>query len=239
MIEIIPAIDIINGECVRLSQGDYNSIKRYYKEPLDIAKMYEDMGIKRLHIVDLDGAKSVRPQNLDVAERVCANCNLTVQYGGGIKSNEAISSLFESGVQYAIIGSVAVTNPTLFSGWLDSYGDKIILGADVKSEVIAINGWLENSGISIYDLIERYKNLKRVICTDISCDGMLNGPNYELYNKLKAKYSDIEITVSGGISSFSDIRRLDSLNHTSVIVGKAMYEGCITNKEIEEWLQKE
>ncbi len=239
MIEIIPAIDIIDGECVRLSQGDFRSVKSYYKEPLDVAKMYEDMGLKRVHIVDLDGAKSGSPKNLDVAQRVCTNCNLKVQYGGGIKTTSAINSLFDSGVHYAIIGSLAIKNAEMFGGWLESYGDRIILGADVKDERIAINGWLEDTGVSIYDLVERFQGLKRMICTDISCDGMLSGPNFELYDRLKAKYIHIETTVSGGISSFEDIRKLDERGHSSVIVGKAIYEGRITDKEIREWLQNE
>lgn len=241
MIEIIPAIDIIDGECVRLSQGDYAQKKSYYKDPLEVAKMYENIGIKRLHIVDLDGAKKSEPQNLKVVERITNNCDLKVQFGGGIKNDAAIASVFNAGVTYAICGSIAITAPETFEAWLKKYGENVILGADIKDGNIAINGWLEGSSLSVEQAIDRFKGfgLRHVICTDISKDGMLQGPNFGLYDTLQTAYDNIEITVSGGISAFSDIERLNDMNLRSVIVGKAIYENFISLKEIEQWLQKE
>ncbi|MFI3267977.1 MAG: 1-(5-phosphoribosyl)-5-[(5-phosphoribosylamino)methylideneamino]imidazole-4-carboxamide isomerase [Rikenellaceae bacterium] len=241
MIEIIPAIDIIDGECVRLSQGDYNQKKSYYKDPLEVAKMYEGIGLTRLHIVDLDGAKMSEPQNLKVVERITRSCNLKVQFGGGIKNNDAISRVFDAGVTYAICGSIAITSPDTFTGWLEKYGEGVILGADIKDGNVAINGWLEGSTMSVEDVINKFKDfgLKRVICTDISKDGMLQGPNFSLYESLQSAYTDIDITVSGGISCFDDIVTLNDMNLRSVIVGKAIYENFISIKQIEEWLQKE
>ncbi|MFI3262063.1 MAG: 1-(5-phosphoribosyl)-5-[(5-phosphoribosylamino)methylideneamino]imidazole-4-carboxamide isomerase [Rikenellaceae bacterium] len=241
MIEIIPAIDIIDGECVRLSQGDYNQKKSYYKDPLEVAKMYEGIGLKRLHIVDLDGAKKSEPQNLKVVERITNCCDLKVQFGGGIKNDNAISSVFDAGVTYAICGSIAITAPDTFTSWLEKYGEGVILGADIKNGNVAINGWLEGSTVSVEDIINQFKayGLKRVICTDISKDGMLQGPNFSLYESLQASYTDIDITVSGGISCFEDIIKLNDMHLRSVIVGKAIYENFISIKQIEEWLQKE
>ena len=234
---IIPAIDIIDGECVRLSQGDYSQKKSYSKDPISVAKSYEDIGIKRLHLVDLDGAKASMPKNLKVVEKISYATGLELQFGGGIKDKDAINSVFNAGVKYAIAGSIAVKKPELFKEWLGTYKDRMILGADIKDGLVATNGWLEASHISIDEIINSFEEegLSRVICTDISKDGMLQGPNFELYTGLQSTYKDIDITVSGGISSFMDIVKLDKLELRSVIVGKAIYEGHITLKEIEQW----
>lgn len=242
MIDIIPAIDIIGAECVRLSQGDYSQKTSYYKEPLDIAKRYEEIGVRRLHIVDLEGAKSNNPLNLATLEKIAHNTSLDIQFGGGIKSENALDSVFSAGASRAICGSIAIKNPQLFKEWLAKYGNKkIILGADIKDGLVAINGWLKSSKHSIFEIIDDFKNedLSQVICTDISKDGMLRGPNFDLYQDLQSRYPDVDITVSGGISCFDDIHQLNDMNLRSVIVGKAIYEGRIELKEIERWLQKE
>lgn len=238
MIKIIPAIDIINGECVRLSQGDYNTKNIYYKDPTEIAKRFEGIGLERVHIVDLDGAKFSSPKNLRVVEKIKSCTNLTVQFGGGIKSAESLKSVLDAGVTYAICGSIAITEEEIFRGWLERYSDNIILGADIKDGMVATHGWLKSSDVSIDSIIEKY-DPRRVICTDISKDGMLQGPNFELYNRLQTKFDECEITVSGGISCFDDIVKLNEMELRSVIVGKAIYEGRISLKEIEKWLLNE
>lgn len=242
MIELIPAIDIINGECVRLSQGDYNKKSTYFKDPLEIAKQYEDVGIKRLHLVDLDGAKCAVPKNLAVLERIRSNTSLDIQYGGGIKSAEALESVFSSGANRAICGSIAVKSPEMFKTWLKQFGpSKIILGADIKDGYVSTNGWLENSTTSVYQLIDSFmeSGLTQVICTDISKDGMLQGPSFDLYEELQSRYDVINVTVSGGISCTADIERLNDMNLRSVIIGKAIYEGHIKMEDLKRWLQRE
>ncbi len=239
MITIIPATDIIDGRCVRLTQGDYASEKTYYRDPLDAAKQFEQAGITRLHMVDLDGAKDSQPRNLSVLERVATKTSLSVQYGGGIKSEEALRSVFNAGATRAICGSVAVKNPELFSCWLEQFGpERLILGADIRDGVVAIQGWLEGSTLTAPQLIESFlpQGLSQVICTDISRDGMLCGPSSELYSSMQRQFPSVDITVSGGISSMADIEELDRLSLRSVIVGKAIYEGKITLKEIERCL---
>ena len=242
MITIIPAIDMIGGACVRLTQGDYDRQSTYYKDPLDVAKRYEDIGVQRLHLVDLDGAKEAHPAmvNLKVLERVAAKTLLDIQYGGGIKSEKALSEVFNSGANRAICGSIAVKEPEAFAGWLKRFGaEHVILGADIKDEKIAIHGWLESSDMSVDDLIDRFlpNELSQCICTDISKDGMLGGPNFGLYARLQAKYDSVNITVSGGISSVDDLYKLNELGMRSVVVGKAIYEGLITFKELQELLK--
>ena len=240
MIEIIPAIDIIDGQCVRLSQGDYDRKTTYSKEPLEIARRYEDAGVRRLHLVDLDGAKASMPVNLKTLERIASKTSLDVQYGGGIKNAEALRSVFNSGARRAICGSVAVKSPDMFLQWITDFGaGKIILGADIKEGKIAVNGWLETAAQGVEELIDRFvpAGLNQVICTDISRDGMLEGPAFGLYTKLQGEYPAVDITVSGGISSMEDIRRLDKSGLRSVIVGKAIYENKITINELKEWLQ--
>ncbi|MFI3316739.1 MAG: 1-(5-phosphoribosyl)-5-[(5-phosphoribosylamino)methylideneamino]imidazole-4-carboxamide isomerase [Rikenellaceae bacterium] len=238
MITVIPAIDIIDGECVRLTRGDYNQKSSYYKDPLEVALRYEDCGLKRLHMVDLDGAKSKHPMNLKVVERVATRTNLDIQLGGGIKSQDALRDVFNAGASRAICGSVAVTHPELFEEWLQEFGaQKIILGADTKDGKVAISGWLESSEVGVEQIIERFAGagLTQVICTDIAQDGMLQGPSTPLYLSLQDQFADIDITVSGGISSLADIVDLDERGLRSVIVGKAIYEGRISFEELKQF----
>ena len=242
MIEIIPAIDIIGGEAVRLSQGDYAQKTTYFKDPSDVAVMFRDAGIRRLHLVDLDGAKAAEPKNLAVLEKIVARTGMDIQYGGGIKSAKALKDVFGSGAGRAICGSIAVTAPDAFREWLTEFGaHKIILGADVKNGCIATHGWLESSEVSPQTLIGQFADngLSQVICTDISKDGMLQGPTFSLYENLQKSFPNIDITVSGGISSMDDIMKLDEMGLRSVIVGKAFYEGRITLKQLEECSRKE
>ena len=223
MIEIIPATDIIDGACVRLTQGDYASRKTYYRDPLEAALRFEEAGIRRLHMVDLDGAKASEPRNLAVLERIAARTSLEVQYGGGIKSRQALFDVFAAGARRAICGSLAVRQPDLFAAWLTEFGP-----------AVAIQGWLESSSLTVPQLIERFlpQGLAQVICTDISRDGMLCGPSAAFYADLQSRFPAVEITVSGGIASMADIEELDRQGLRSVIVGKALYEGRITLKDL-------
>lgn len=232
-IEILPAIDLLNGKCVRLTKGEYDSSKIYSNDPLEVALTYAEKGFRRVHIVDLDGAREQSPQNLNIVEKIVSLTNLEVQYGGGIKSETSINQLFDCGVRRAICGSIAVTNPTLFNQWLEKFGsDRILLGADVKNRKVAINGWIKTSEIEISDLIKQFPTLTQVICTDISKDGTLTAPNFELYRELQEKFPAIHFTASGGISTIKDIERLDRMNLNSVIVGKAIYENRIKLEEL-------
>lgn len=239
MIEIIPAIDIIDGKAVRLTKGDYHQKKIYDNDPLDVAKRFADAGVRRIHMVDLDGAKVSSPQNLYVLQKVSACMNIEIEWGGGIASQKDIDAVFESGATQAIIGSIAVKNQELFSKWLQIYGEKIILGADIKDEKIAIKGWLEKSVLSIDDLINIFQplGLSSVICTDISKDGMLQGPQTKLYETLMKKYPLISFTASGGVGSMDDIIALNEIGVPKVIVGKAIYEKKISLNDIQRWSQ--
>ena len=240
MINVIPAIDLIDGKCVRLTKGDYSQKKQYDASPIDMALRYQDIGIRRLHVVDLDGAKSSSPKNLHVLEEIAIRTSLEIEWGGGIKSDQALYDAYNAGADYLIIGSVAVTKPDLFARWLDEYGgNRLILGADVHDGRVAINGWLEKSKLTIDALIDRFMphGLREVICTDISKDGMLQGPTFDLYARLQEKYPEQDIIVSGGISKMGDIHRLNEMNLSHVIVGKAIYEGRITLEELKLWLQ--
>ncbi|MFR9651835.1 MAG: 1-(5-phosphoribosyl)-5-[(5-phosphoribosylamino)methylideneamino]imidazole-4-carboxamide isomerase [Rikenellaceae bacterium] len=242
MIEIIPATDIIGGECVRLSQGDYDRKTKYFSDPLEAAKAFEGAGVKRLHIVDLDGAKAANPMNLKVLERVATHTSLILQYGGGIKSSQALTDVFNAGAARAIVGSLAVREPAKFIEWLEEFGgDRMVLGADIKGDKVAIQGWLEESTVTIEELMNLFllDGLKHVICTDISRDGMMCGAATQLYTGLNAKYPDVEIIASGGVSKMADIEELEAAGVKSVIVGKALYEGGITLKELERCLQRE
>ena len=239
MINIIPAIDLIDGKCVRLTKGDYNQKKEYSASPLDMALRYQDIGISRLHLVDLDGAKSSSPKNLHVLEEIATRTSLDIEWGGGIKSDEALRDAFNAGAGHLIIGSVAVSNPDLFARWLQAYGGgRLILGADVSEGRVAINGWLEQSELTIDTLIERFRpdGLREVICTDITKDGMLQGPTFDLYSRLQGDYPEQDIIVSGGISSMDDIYRLDEMGLRHVIVGKAIYEGRLRLEELQKGL---
>ncbi len=237
MITVIPAIDIIGGECVRLTRGDYDQKSSYYKDPLEVALRYEECGLKRLHLVDLDGAKSRQPVNLHVLERIATHTNFDIQLGGGIKSRDALRDVFNAGASRAICGSVAVTSPDDFERWLTDFGaDKIILGADTKDGKVAIGGWLESSDVEVEQIIDRFcgVGLSQVICTDIAKDGMLQGPSTPLYTFLQERFPQVDITVSGGISSLDDILSLNELALRSVIVGKAIYEGRISFEMLKE-----
>ena len=239
MIEVIPAIDIIDGRCVRLSQGDYGRSKTY-GDPLDMAKAFADAGASRVHLVDLDGAKASSPANLAVLEKIASLGALRSEWGGGIKSAQALRSVFDAGADWAIGGSIAALEPDLFAQWLQAFGpEKLILGADVKNARIAVKGWLEESALGIEDLLEKFRpcGLVQVICTDISKDGMLCGPSEEMYTQLKTRFPEMEFTVSGGISKNADIERIEELELPRVIVGKAFYEGRITLKELAKWWQ--
>lgn len=239
MIEIIPAIDLIDGNCVRLSQGDYDRRSVYASTPVEMARRYADAGVKRIHIVDLDGAKAGAPQNLRVLEEVASLGTLAIEWGGGIKDTDAIRTVFDSGVSSAIIGSVAVKHPELMEKWLTAYGgSKVILGADLRNGKVAVNGWLDSSSLSADDLINHFRpfGLTEVITTEISCDGMLAGPATDLYLGLMERHPDMIFTVSGGISSMDDIEKLDHLGMKRVIVGKAIYEGRITTDQIASFI---
>ena len=240
MMELIPAIDLIDGCCVRLTQGDYADRKVYGQNPVDMAKMYADCGVARLHVVDLDGAKAKEPCNLRVLERLANETSLDIEWGGGIKSSDALRSAIDAGANRVICGSVAVDNSELFASWLQEYGaDHIILGADVRGRNVATHGWLKETEVTIDSIIEQFLpfGLKQLICTDISKDGMLQGPNFLLYVELKEKYPMVNTTLSGGISSMADIDKAASLGLHSVIIGKAIYEGRITLNDLKQWLQ--
>ena len=237
-IEIIPAIDIIEGRCVRLSQGDYDRRKVYDESPVDMAKRYADCGVKRIHVVDLDGAKSSSPKNLKVLEKMAVGASVEIEWGGGIKSEESLRALFDYGATYAIVGSVAAREPMLFAEWLARFGgDKMVLGADVRNGKVSVNGWLEDLAVTIEELIDGFlpMGLSQVVCTDITRDGMLQGPTDELYVKLQSRYPSVDFTVSGGIGSMADIERLNEKGLRKVIVVKAIYENRITLKDIERW----
>ena len=239
MIEIIPAIDIIDGKCVRLTQGDYNQKTVYNEDPVEVAMMFEDAGIKRLHTVDLDGARSSHVVNTRVIERIATHTNLTIDFGGGIKSDEDLRKAFDAGAQMVTIGSVAVKEPELFSSWVETYGgEKIILGADVKNGYISISGWLEEGEQKLMDFICHHtKNgIHNVLCTDISRDGMLQGPAIELYKDIMVHYPTLHLIASGGVSCINDIERLNDAGIPAVVFGKAIYEGRINLKELERFL---
>ncbi len=237
-IDIIPAIDIIDGKCVRLSQGDYNEKTVYNENPLEVAKMFEDHGIKRLHLVDLDGAKAARIINHKVLENIASKTNLIIDFGGGLKTDNDLHIAFESGAQMITGGSIAVKNEAVFSGWIEKYGsDKIILGADVKNEMIAVSGWLETSNLELLPFIDNYKakGITKVICTDISKDGMLQGTSVDLYKKILNQFPDLYLVASGGLSSMADIDALVEAKVPAVITGKAIYEGKINLKDLEQY----
>ena len=239
MIEIIPAIDIIDGKCVRLSQGDYNSKKIYNENPLEIAKQFEDAGIKRLHLVDLDGAKSKTIVNHKTLLTIASKTALIVDFGGGLKSNDDLKIAFDCGAKMITGGSIAVKDSETFTQWLSMYGgEKIILGADVKDEKIAVTGWLEDSGLDMWPFIENcmVKGVSKVICTDISKDGMLQGPATDLYIKMKYRFSGLFVIASGGISCIKDVELLNDKGIDAVIIGKAIYEGKISMNDLQSFL---
>ena len=245
-IEIIPAIDIIGGRCVRLSKGDFSTGKVYDQSPADMALRYADSGVGRIHLVDLDGAKQGSPANLRTVEQIASalskhSCDVVLECGGGISSDDALRSVYDAGVLCAIIGSVAVRSSGLMRGWLRSFGpERIALGADVRGRNVAVKGWMEDSPVLLEDLVKEFlpDGLTQLICTDISKDGMLQGPAFGLYDELKAAFPELLITVSGGIGSMDDIVRLSDAGLPRVIVGKAIYEGRIKLEDIASWSQK-
>lgn len=237
MLTIIPAIDIIDGKCVRLSKGDYDQKKVYNENPLEIAKIYEDHGIKRLHLVDLDGAKAKHVVNWKVLDRIAGNTSLEIDFGGGIKSDDDLKIVFDNGASLVTIGSIAVKEPELFFKWTEQIGaEKIILGADVSDRKIAVSGWLEVTDIKLEDFLEDYlsKGIKQVLCTDISKDGMLQGTSIELYQELMEKFADIYLIASGGITTIDELHRLSEIKVPAAIIGKAIYEGKIKVEELEK-----
>jgi len=236
--QIIPAIDIIGGQCVRLTQGDYGQKKVYNEDPLEVAKAFEGAGIKRLHLVDLDGAKEKRIVNLKVLEKIAKGTNLHIDFGGGVQSDEMIDIAFSSGAKQITAGSIAVKNPELVVSWFEKYGaDKIILGADAKNEQIAVSGWQENSYLSIYDFLNDYvqKGAQYIISTDVAKDGLLQGPSFDLYANIQQEQPTLHIIASGGVSCLEDLNQLRDMHLFGVIVGKAFYEGKITLKQLAQF----
>ena len=235
MIEQIPAIDIIGGQCVRLTKGDYNQKTVYRDSPSEAAQEFEKIGFKRLHVVDLDGAKSKHIVNEEVLKTITAKTNLIVDFGGGIKTDEDIEKAFAAGASMVTIGSIAVTNPDLFMGWLEKYGaERIILGADVRHGKISINGWKEDSSEDLLPFLKKYVDagVRNVLCTEISKDGTLTGPAIELYKSMMAAYPELHLIASGGVSSIEDIHALEAAGIPAVVFGKAIYEGKIDLQEL-------
>jgi phosphoribosylformimino-5-aminoimidazole carboxamide ribotide isomerase len=234
-IEIIPAIDILHGKCVRLTQGDYEKGKIYNEHPLEVARQFEDAGLKRLHLVDLDGAKDGRVINWKLLEAIAGKTGLVIDFGGGIGTDKDLQIVFESGAAFATVGSIAVKNENLFREWLLQFGpEKFLLGADVRDEKISISGWTVNTEIQILDFMEKYiqAGIKQIFCTDIKMDGAMNGPSLELYKKIVDRFPDLHFIASGGIRSLDDIYLLEELGCKGAIVGKAIYEGFITLKDL-------
>ena len=232
---IIPAIDIISGKAVRLTKGDYNQKKEYADNPLEVAKTFEKAGITHLHLVDLDGAKAQKPKNLSVLESIASETKLKVDFGGGVKSNESLEAVFEAGAQQITAGSIAAKNPELVGSWLKEFSqERIILGADVMNEKIAISGWQEDSGLDLFPYLEGYlvQGVKYCICTDVSKDGMLQGPSIDLYRKILREFPKLKLIASGGVAELDDLKRLRDIGVYGTIVGKAYYESRITLDEL-------
>ncbi len=235
MIELIPAIDLIDGKCVRLTKGDYYQKKVYHDDPAEVAKQFEGLGFKRLHVVDLDGAKSKHIVNVDVLHAITSSTNLVVDFGGGIKTDEDIIMAFDNGASMVTVGSVAITNAMLFIKWLGKYGaNKMILGADVRNGRISINGWKDDSSENLLPFLKQYvdKGVKNVLCTEISKDGTLQGPATEQYKQIMATYPQLHLIASGGVSNIEDIEELDKDGIPAVVFGKAIYEGKIDLKQL-------
>lgn len=238
MIELIPAIDIINGQCVRLTKGNYDQKTVYRDSPAEVAREYEAIGFQRLHVVDLDGAKSKHIVNSAVLREITTQTNLTVDFGGGIKTDEDIETAFLHGAKMVTVGSIAVTNPDLFIAWLEKYGaERMILGADVRNGKISINGWKEDSTEDLLPFLKKYidAGVKNVLCTEISKDGTLQGPAIELYSEVMAAYPQLHLIASGGVSCIDDIKALDKAGIPAVVIGKAIYEGKINLRELWDW----
>ncbi len=235
---IIPAIDIINGHCVRLTQGDYDQKKEYADNPAQVAKDFEAAGIRKLHVVDLEGAKASTPVNLETLRAITEATSLSVDFGGGVKSNEAIKAVFEAGARQVTAGSIAVKQPELVSQWIAEYGaERIILGADVIDEQIATHGWQQNSGIQLFGFLEQYlkKGIEYCICTDVSKDGLLQGPSFDLYARIQQEFPELKLIASGGVAELDDLKRLEQMGVYGTIVGKAYYEGHISLEELAQF----
>ncbi|MBO3700540.1 1-(5-phosphoribosyl)-5-[(5-phosphoribosylamino)methylideneamino]imidazole-4-carboxamide isomerase [Roseivirga sp. E12] len=233
--KIIPAIDIIGGKAVRLTQGDYNQKTEYNDDPLAVAQAFESVGIDRLHVVDLEGAKASKPINLGILESISKGTELKIDFGGGVKSNASIQEVLEAGAHQVTAGSIAVKDKSLVKEWIDQYGpETIILGADVQDEKIAINGWQEDSGIDLFEFLSEYAELgiSYCICTDVSKDGLLQGPSFDLYEKIMKVFPSLKLIASGGVSSMEDLSRLEQMDIYGTIVGKAYYEGRISLEEL-------
>ena len=239
MIQIIPAIDLIDGRCVRLTRGDYFQKKVYDGSPVDVARSYADCGVKRIHLVDLDGAKEGAPRNLATLEAIAKAVSCEVEWGGGLSDDASLQGAFNAGATHAIVGSVAARHPEQFEAWLKKFGDRMILGADVREGRIAISGWQDSVALGIEDLVSRFQplGLQECIVTEISRDGMLQGPAASLYVRLQRQFPEVSFTVSGGISGMTDIHMLDALHLHKVIVGKAIYENHISLEDIKSWSQ--
>ena len=238
MIEIIPAIDIIDGRCVRLTKGDFADKKVYDASPLDMAMQYADCGVRRIHMVDLDGARRSKPMNLKTLEEVSSKSGVEIEWGGGIADDSALASIFNAGATQAIVGSVAALRPAEFSRWLRIFGpDRMLLGADVREGVVAVKGWVQQTGLTLSEQISWFleDGLKYVVCTDIARDGLLQGPSFELYAELMEEFQNVVFTASGGISGMDDIKELDRIGVPKVVVGKAIYEKRIKLDDIKEW----
>lgn len=239
MIEIIPAIDIIDGKCVRLVQGDFNQKTEYANDPLEVAKRFEGAGIRKLHVVDLDGARNKKITNHKVLEKICSNTKLNVDFGGGLQSDEDLKIAFASGAKQITGGSIAIKNPDLFKKWIAEYGnEKIILGADTKNGMIAVSGWQEVSSVSVMDFIKNYETegIKYLFCTDVSKDGLLQGPSFDLYKEIRNKFPRMKLIASGGVTSIDDIKKLNENGVYGAIIGKAYYEGRIKLEELKAFL---
>ncbi len=238
MIELIPAIDIINGQCVRLTKGDYDQKTVYRDSPAEVAKEFEEIGFRRLHVVDLDGAKSKHIVNEAVLTAITTETNLVVDFGGGIKTDEDIEKAFAAGAAMVTVGSIAVTQPDLFMGWLEKYGpERMILGADVRHGKISINGWKEDSCEDLLPFLRKYidAGVCNVLCTEISKDGTLSGPAISLYSEVMEAYPELHLIASGGVSSLDDIKALNAVGIPAVVFGKAIYEGKINLNELWDW----
>ena len=238
MIEIIPAIDIIDGRCVRLTKGDFADKKVYDASPLDMAMQYADCGVRRIHMVDLDGARRSKPMNIKTLEEVASKSGVEIEWGGGIADDSSLASIFNAGATQAIIGSVAALRPAEFSRWLHIFGpDRMLLGADVRDGVVAVKGWVQQTGLTLNEQISWFleDGLRYVVCTDIARDGLLKGPSFDLYADLMEEFQSIVFTASGGISGMDDIKELDNIGVPKVVVGKAIYEKRIKLDDIKEW----
>ena len=239
--EIIPAIDLINGKCVRLTEGDYSRKTEYALSPLEIAKQYQNHGIKRLHLVDLDGAKQGKVVNWQIAEQLALHTDLVIDFGGGVKTAAEVERIIDLGIEYVVVGSVAAKQPEVFADWIVRFGpNRFMLGADVRNEMIMVSGWLEKSSLSLMPFLETQINqgINNVFCTDISKDGKLEGPAVDLYRKIKVAFPAFNLIASGGVSSMDDIHALAKAGCNGVIIGKAIYEGRISIQDLEGYINE-